>query len=269
MEATKLPAIEINNLSYSFGESDILHNINISFAKNNFYSIIGPNGSGKTTLLKNLGRALEPSKKTVFIENNDILDFKNKALAKKLAVVPQNTILDFDFSALDIVLMGRSPYISRFQDESKEDYAIVKKAMEMTNTWPLKDKYMNQLSGGEQQRLLIARALAQDTDIILLDEPISHLDIQHQVEILDTMRSLNKKVTVIAVLHDLNLAAQFSDYLILINKGSIVAEGTPEKVLTEANIKKVYNINICMIKNPVTGKPHIIPISKQLKKNLY
>ncbi len=262
MEVIDFPEVKIQNLNFSFEENAILNNINMDFMKNRFYSILGPNGSGKTTLLKNLGKTLETNKKTIFIENNDILDFKNKTLAKKLAVVPQNTILDFDFSALDIVLMGRSPYISRFQEESKEDYDIAKSAMKATNTWSLRGKYMNQLSGGEQQRVIISRALAQDTDIILLDEPISHLDIHHQIEILDTIKSLSKRATVIAVLHDLNLAAQYSDYLVLVNKGSIAFQGTVEEVLTEENIKEVYDINVCMIKNPVTGKPHIIPIAK-------
>lgn len=266
MDAANFPVVKVKNLCCSFGEKEILHNINIDFSKGGFYSIIGSNGSGKTTLLKNIASSLAPNKNTVFIEGMDVLNFKNKALAKKLSVVPQNTSLDFDFSVLDIVLMGRNPYISRFQDESKEDYNIAKEAMKMTSTWELKDKCINQLSGGEQQRVIIARALAQDTDIILLDEPISHLDIYHQVEILDTIKSINKKVTVIAVLHDLNLAAQYSDYLVLINKGSIVALGTPEEVLTEENIKKVYNINICIINNPVTGKPHIIPITKTINK---
>ncbi|AKA70892.1 MULTISPECIES: ABC transporter ATP-binding protein [Clostridium] len=260
MEAIDFPEIRVNNLSCSFENNEVLHNININFEKNKFYSILGPNGSGKTTLLKKLGKTLEAEKKTIFIENKDVIDFKNKALAKKLAVVPQNTISDFDFSALDIVLMGRAPYISRFREESKKDYDIAKNAMKITNTWHFHDKCINQLSGGEQQRVVIARALAQDTDIILLDEPISHLDIQHQIEILDTIKSLSKKVTIIAVLHDLNLAAQYSDYLILVNKGSISFQGIPEEVLTEQNIKKVYNINMCMIKNPVTGKPYIIPI---------
>lgn len=262
METLDFTSVKLNNLSCNLGEKEILHNINIDFSKNNFYSILGPNGSGKTTLLRNIGKALTPSKKTIFIENKDILDFTNKALAKKLAVVPQNTILNFDFSALDIVLMGRYPYIPRFQDESKKDYDIAKHAMEMTDTWHLRDKCINELSGGEQQRVVIARALAQETDIILLDEPISHLDIHQQIEILDTIKSLSKKVTIIAVLHDLNLAAQYSDYLVLLNNGSIVFQGTAEEVLTGENIKEVYDIDVCMIKNPVTGKPHIIPITK-------
>lgn len=262
MEALDSCSIKLNNLSCNLGDKEILHSISIDFTKNKFYSILGPNGSGKTTLLRNIGKALTPSKKTVFIESKDILDLTNKALAKKLAVVPQNAILSFNFSALDIVLMGRYPHIPRFQDESKKDYEIAKHAMEMTDTWHLHNKCINELSGGEQQRVVNARALAQETDIILLDEPISHLDIHQQIEILNTIKLLSRKVTVIAVLHDLNLAAQYSNYLVLVNNGSIAFQGTSDQVLTEKNIKEVYDINVCIIKNPVTGKPLIIPITE-------
>lgn len=253
-------AIKVQDLTYSCDKSEILHNINIDFKENKFYSIIGPNGSGKTTLLKNISKILKPQKKTIFIEDMDVLSLKNKFLAKRLAVVPQTTSIDFDFSALDVVLMGRTPYIPKFKNESDKDYDIAKEAMEMTNTWELRDKPINKLSGGERQRVIIARAITQRTDIILLDEPISHLDIHNQIEILNTIKSLNNKLTVIAVLHDLNLAIQYSDYLILMDNGSIVTQGTPDEVITEKNIKKVYKIDICMIKNPLNGKPYIIPI---------
>ncbi|OAA92789.1 heme ABC transporter ATP-binding protein [Clostridium coskatii] len=263
MNNSNLCAIEVKNLNYSFDEVDILHDINIDFKKNKFYSIIGPNGSGKTTLLKNIAKTLKPYKSTVFIKDKDILDLKSKALARKLAVVPQNSNLDMDFSVQDIVLMGRAPYFSKLQSESESDYNIAKQAMEVTNTWRFRDKFINQLSGGEKQRVLIARALTQDTDIILLDEPISNLDIYHQIEILDNVKSLSKKITVIMVLHDLNFAAQYSDHVILVNSGRVVMQGTPREVLTEKNIKKVYKINVCIIKNPVTGKPYIIPIGQE------
>ncbi|RMD01876.1 heme ABC transporter ATP-binding protein [Clostridium autoethanogenum] len=263
MNNSNLCAIEVKNLNYSFDEVNILHDINIDFKKNKFYSIIGPNGSGKTTLLKNIAKTLKPYKSTVFIKDKDILDLKSKALARKLAVVPQNSDLNMDFSVQDIVLMGRAPYFSKLQSESENDYVIAKHAMEMTNTWKFHDKYINQLSGGEKQRVLIARALTQDTDIILLDEPISNLDIYHQIEILDNVKSLSKKITVIMVLHDLNFAAQYSDHVILVNSGRVVVQGAPQEVLTEKNIKKVYKINVCIIKNPVTGKPYIIPIGQE------
>lgn len=262
MKEDKDYCIQIDNLNYNFEDKNILKNINIKFKKNKFYSIIGPNGSGKTTFLKSLSKLLDPPKNSVFIDKTDINKLKSKQLARKLSLVPQNTMLDFDFSSLDIVLMGRSPYIDRFHSESKADLQIAENAMKLTNTWMLKDKNINSLSGGEQQRVLIARSIAQDTDILLLDEPISHLDIYHQVEFLDTLKFLNKSITVIAVLHDLNLAAQYSDYLILVHKGNIVASGSPEEVLTKKNIKEVYNMDVCLLENPMTGSPHIIPISK-------
>lgn len=262
MSNSTLCAIEVKKLNYSFDGIDILHDINIDFKKNRFYSIIGPNGSGKTTLLKNIARTLKPYKNTVFIKDKDVLNLKNKELARKLAVVPQDSNLDINFSALDIVLMGRAPYFSKFQEESKNDYAIAKHAMELTNTWKFRDKSINQLSGGERQRVLIARALTQDTDVILLDEPISNLDIHHQIEILDTIKSLSKKITVIMVLHDLNFAAEYSDCIILVNSGRVVIQGNPREVFTEENIKKIYKINVCMVENPVTGKPYIIPIGR-------
>ncbi|AYD39950.1 ABC transporter ATP-binding protein [Clostridium fermenticellae] len=260
-------AIDIKDLHFSFDKTEILHKININFTKNKFYSIIGPNGSGKTTLLKNISKILKPTTKSIFLDNIDILDFKNSSLARKLAVVPQNTTIDFDFTALDIVLMGRSPYLSRFESESKKDYRLAKNAMNMTNTWQLRDKIINQLSGGEKQRVLIARALAQNTDIILMDEPISHLDLHHQIEILDTIKLLTKSITIVAVLHDLNLASQYSDYIILMDNGSIITSGTPDEVITEKNIKGVYKIDMCMIKNPINNRPHIIPFTSKKNTN--
>lgn len=265
MNKSKAYSIQVQNLAYSYDDKDILKNLNIDFEENKFYSIIGPNGSGKTTFIKNLSKILEPKKNSILIEDKDIVSYKNKELAKKVSTVPQNTILDFDFSALDIVLMGRSPYISRFQSEKDKDIEIVKNSMEMTNTWHLREKNISSLSGGEQQRVLIARAIAQDTNIILLDEPISHLDLYHQVELLDTIKFLNRNITVIAILHDLNLAAQYSDYILLMNKGKIIAKGTPEEVVTKRNIKEAYNIDVHLLKNPSNGRPYIIPVSRSSK----
>lgn len=259
--------IVLNNLNFSYNEKHILKNINISFERNKFYSILGPNGSGKTTLLKNILKALPTTDKTIYIDAFDINNYKNKDLAKKMSSVPQNTNLEFDFTSFDVVLMGRSPHLKRFERESNKDYEIVREAMEITNTWHLKDKYINQLSGGERQKVIIARALAQESSIILLDEPISNLDIQNQIEIMDTLKFLNRDVTIISVLHDLNLAAQYSDYILLLKNGEIFFKGTPEKVLSVNNLKYVYDVNTYIIKNPVTGKPHIIPISKNFLYN--
>ncbi|QXM06852.1 heme ABC transporter ATP-binding protein [Crassaminicella indica] len=254
--------IEIDHLNWSFGENNILKNISVKIAEKKFTCIIGPNGSGKSTLLKNILKLLSPHKKSIYIYSEDVVNLKYKDLARKIAAVPQNTMVDFDFTVMDIVLMGRSPHLKRFEVESEEDFQIVKKAMQLTNTWHLKDRGIHKISGGERQRVIIARALAQQSQILILDEPISNLDIHHQIEVLNIAKELctNKNITVLAVLHDLNFAIQYSDYLILLNKGEIIAEGLPEQVITKKNIKKVYNIDVYMMKNPITGKPHIIPI---------
>ena len=263
-------SIEIENLSYSFGDQKVLENIDILIKKNKFYSIIGPNGSGKTTLLKNISKTLEPDINTLFINGIDVAKMKNKQLAKNVSVVPQNTQIDFEFPVIDVVLMGRTPYLGRFEIESQKDFEIAKKAMKTTNTWELRDKKVNQLSGGESQRVVIARAIAQQTGILLLDEPIASLDIHHQIELMDTLKALNEKegATIVAVMHDLNLAAQYSDFLFLLDKGKLIIAGKPEDVLTIENIKKVYNMEFCMIENPMTGKPYIIPNSNQFNIDL-
>lgn len=256
--------VSLNNLNWSFGNTHILKNISANIGENKFTCIIGPNGSGKSTLLKNILKILEPEENSIFVYNKDILNYKYKDLSKKIASVPQNTMIDYDFSVIDIVLMGRSPHLRRFQVEGEEDFKIARKAMEMTDTWHLRERSINTLSGGERQRVIIARALAQQSDILVLDEPISNLDIQHQINLLNITKelSINENITIIAVLHDLNFAIQYSDYLILIHEGKIVDEGLPEEVITHDNIKRVYDIDIHIMNNPITGKPHIIPITK-------
>lgn len=256
--------IDIRDLSWQYGNEKILKDLNIKIHKSKFYSIIGPNGSGKTTLIKNISKTLESGIDTIFIDGKDVTKINNKELAQKISVVPQNTEIEFDFSVMDIVLMGRTPYLKKFQNETVDDVNIAKKAMELTNTLKLREKKINQISGGERQRVIIARALTQQTDIVLLDEPISHLDINHQIESLNTLKYLsNKGTTIITVMHDLNLAAQYSNYLILLKDGKLIALGKPEEVITKENLEKVYNMEICIIKNPVTQKPHVIPVSDQ------
>ncbi len=259
----KYPVV-VKDLDWNFGDNEVLKQVNIRIEKRKLYCIIGPNGSGKTTLLKNISKALETKKEKVFIDDTDLCDLKNRDIAKKLSCVPQSTNIDFEFTVMDIVLMGRSPYIKRFQSESTRDIEAARMAMESTNTWHLKDKSINSLSGGEKQRVIVARALAQETGIMLLDEPVSQLDIHHQVELMDNLRFLieDKGITVMAILHDLNLAANFGDSLILLNEGRVVCQGSAEVVLTPENIEKVYRMRVKVIKNPVNGKPLVIPASE-------
>lgn len=260
--------IDIHDLDYTVGLSHILEGINVSFERGKFIGIIGPNGSGKTTLLRHISAWLKPKRNSVIINGKDVLSFSDRELSRQMALVAQSTKVEFEFTAMDIVLMGRSPYVSRFEDEGEEDLRIAKEAMEATRTWHLRDRTVNSLSGGELQRVMVARALAQNTDILLMDEPISHLDIQHQIQILDLARKLQmeKGLTVVIVLHDLNLAAQYCDEFILLHNGRIYCSGPADKVLTEENIREVYGIDIYVMKNPVNGSPLIIPISPLLEK---
>jgi len=258
----KLPVV-IKDLFFSYNDKEVLRGISLSFERNRFYSIIGPNGCGKTTLLKNISKNLDQNTGVILIENQDLNKLKTKEVARFISYVPQNTAIDFDFTAQDIVLMGRSPYLKLFQQESEKDLEIAEKAMKATNTWHIKNMNINEISGGEKQRVIIARALAQQTGIMLMDEPISQLDIHHQIELMDTIKSLvnTSDVTVVAVLHDLNIAAQYSDEIILMNEGKIFAKGSPESVITEENLMEVYKLKTSIIRNPITGKPHVLPLS--------
>lgn len=255
-------AITVQGLSFAFEQEKILKDIDLKIDKGKFYSILGPNGSGKTTLIKNICKTLSTKYGSIYVGEKDIKRLGSREMAKEMALVPQNTTVEFDFSALDIVLMGRTPYISRFSRESEEDLNIARNAMEATNTWQFQHKSINSLSGGERQRVIVARAITQATDIILLDEPISSLDIYHQVEILNTLKELNlkKSITIIAVLHDLNLAAAYSDQIIMMHQGRIHSQGEPEKILDKEKVKEVYGIDVHIIKNPVSGKPHVITL---------
>jgi len=256
--------INVSNLTFTYGNENILHQLNFDIARSSFISIVGPNGSGKSTLLKNLSASLIPQKGVVLLEHQDIFKINRKVFARQVAVVPQETGADFDFSVLDTVLMGRMPHQKRFAGDSEKDMAIARWAMELTNTWYLRERLITNLSGGERQRVIVARALTQEPRILLLDEPTSHLDIQHQYELLELLETLNrtKQLTVVAVLHDLNLAAQFSQKVMLLKQGKIVAFGEPAQVLTLHNIRSVYKIEVVTMANEITGRFNIIPLGK-------
>lgn len=260
--------IEIKNLSFSIDDKTILNNICINIKEGSFCSIIGPNGSGKTTLLKNISAIYKPQEKKAFIDGQDVNSFTSRELGKKLSLVKQHVDSDFDFNVMDMVLMGRIPHIKRFSSEGLRDIEIAENAMKMTNVFHLKDKNIRFLSGGEKQRVMIARSIAQEAKILLLDEPTSHLDIHYQLEILDTIKKLNKEcgITVAAVLHDLNLASQYSDYLVLVNNGEVAACGKPEEVLKKDILSKVYNVEMMIFENPINKKTLIIPVSSRLKQ---
>jgi len=263
-----LVTLRISGVDCYYGSIKALDNVNFSVREGEFVGILGPNGSGKTTVLRAISRTLKPRVGTVFLDDTNIYDMENREVSKNVAVVPQETIATFDFTALDIVLMGRNPYIDRFRQESREDLAITKRVMELTNTWNFAERPVNELSGGEKQRVIIARALTQEPKILLLDEPTTHLDISNQLEIMDLLKQLckTKKLLIVAVFHDFNLAARYCDSIILLNDGKIVAVGESNETLTSENVRKVFSVDTIVKKHPVTGFFHVIPISRPINQ---
>jgi iron complex transport system ATP-binding protein len=262
----EIMSISIEGLDFSYGDKQIFNDFNLKLEKGKFYSIVGPNGSGKSTLVKLIVNVLSPSTGKILINGKDKSKLKARERAKLIAYIPQESIYDFDFTASEVVLMGRSPHKNRFEPENSYDFRITEKVMRMTETWELRDSRINNLSGGEQQRVTVARAMAQETGIILLDEPVSHMDIRHQVDMLEIFSKMTGEHTIIAVMHDLNIAAVYSDYMIMLNEGKLATMGTPSEVLTESMVKNVYGIDTYIIEDPIHKTPHLISISGSRKQ---
>ena len=260
--------LRIDNIACRYESTNVLEDINFSATAGDFIGFIGPNASGKTTLLKSISKILKPHTGVVLLNERDVYTLKSTEMAKNLAVVPQESVISFAFTTLEIVLMGRTPHLNRFEVEGTKDLIIAKKAMQLTNSWHLRERPIDTLSGGEKQRVIIARALAQEPKVLLLDEPTGHLDINHQIEILDLIKRLNKEeeMIVIAVFHDLNIASQYCQRLILLNKGRIFAAGRASDVLTRENIEKVYGIKVTLKRDDVSGKLIIHAQRKRMTK---
>ena len=245
-----------------YGDREILKGFSAKIDRGEFVGLIGANGAGKSTLLKCLSGLLPVTDGRILVEGRDNAALKQRERARMVAVVPQSFAIDYDFLVEEIVLMGRNPYLSYRDRESERDYAIVEEAMKMTGTLSFKGRLFNELSGGEKQRVIIARAIAQEPDIILLDEPTSALDIHHQIEVMELIEHLNKKrgVTVVAVLHDVNLASRYCGRLIMLQGGQVLADGVPSAVVVEENLRHIYKMKMVVRENPMFNKPEIIPI---------
>jgi iron complex transport system ATP-binding protein len=257
--------LEINNLTCGYDSKFILQDIDFKVENKELMGIIGPNGSGKTTLLRAITKVLKPKKGEIFFEGENIWQMEFRDLAKKIAAVSQNLVLN-QMTVEEFVLLGRIPHYQRFQFlETKEDLEIAEKSLELTDIFKLKDRAISEISGGERQLALIARALAQEPKLLLLDEPTAHLDIAHQVKILDLIKRLNKEfgLTVMMVLHDLNLASEYCQRLVLINEGRIYKIGTPFEVLNYKIIEEVYKTMVVVEKNPISFKPYILVVSEE------
>jgi len=254
--------LDICGVECYYGSVKVLENVSFTIGSGELVGLLGPNGSGKTTLLKAISGALRPKAGAVYLNEAEIFGMKSREVARNIAVVPQNTDVNFDFTALDIVLMGRHPRLSRFKLEGEKDLTVAKNAMELTNTWHLAERRISELSGGERQRVIIARALAQEPKVLLLDEPTTHLDINSQLEIMDLLKELciQRGLILLTVFHDFNLAARYCDAIILLNKGKIVSIGRVDEALTSENIKKVFQVDAVVKKHPLTNSLYVIPL---------
>lgn len=251
--------LTINKLSFNYDGIQVLKDVAMEVKLGEMLGIVGPNGSGKSTLLKCINRILKTKQNTVLIDGKDTSQINLKELSKIMGYVPQNSASTFPFTVFDLVLMGRKPYIH--WSLSERDNEIVAEMLDFLGIGELAMRHYDELSGGEQQKVIIARALAQQPRFLLLDEPTSSLDIKHQLEILCILRSLAKTrhCSVIVAMHDLNLASRFSDSMLMLKQGCIFAVGTPDAVLTEENIETVYGVKT-RVTTAVLGRPQVTPL---------
>ena len=233
--------IHAENVELSFGSTQILNQIGIDVRSQEFVGVIGPNGSGKSTFLKCIYRVLKPDGGDILLDDAPISAFSVRETAKRLAVLSQHNYYNFEFTVRDIVLMGRSPHKRMMERDTKADFDIVEDSLRRVGMLGFIDRIFSTLSGGEQQRIILARALAQQTECLILDEPTNHLDIKYQLQILDVVKKLG--VTVLAAFHDLNIAAMYCDRIFAVDGGRVVASGTPREVLTPALIRRLYEVD--------------------------
>jgi iron complex transport system ATP-binding protein len=257
--------IEVQSVSFRYHEDWVLRDLSFRIEKGEFVGVIGPNGSGKTTLLKILYRLLSPQSGEIRLDGVSLKKMPRTDIAKKVAVVAQETQLLFPFRVMEVVLTGRSPHLGHQMFESRKDIEVAKKAMAWTDVLPFAERPIDELSGGERKRVFIARALAQEPRIILLDEPTASLDIHHQIDFLDLILTLNreKNLTIVMASHDMNLAAEFCDRLILLKNGKVFMIGAPGEVITRENIENVYGCKVWVDQNPISKLPRITLLKKE------
>lgn len=254
--------LDIQEAFAGYGEKSVLNGISITVREGEFVALIGANGAGKSTLLKCISGLLPLKGGKITICGKDTRELKPKERARMVAVVPQSYSVEYDFTVEDVVAMGRYPYQGIGRKESREDVIAVRQAMKATNTLEFRKRLYNELSGGEKQRVILARALAQQPRIILLDEPTSALDIHHQTEVMELITQMNqeKKMTVLSVLHDVNMASRYCGRMVLLQEGKAAADGAPSAVVTRKNMEKLYHMKLFIRENPLFHKPEILPI---------
>lgn len=259
--ALAAPAISTDRLSLAYADASVTADLDIALARGQVTAIVGPNGCGKSTILRGLARLLRPSTGAVYLHGQDIQRLPVKALARQLTSLPQSPEIPSGVTVWDLVGYGRFPHQGLLRSRSTSDLESMEWAVEVTGLQPLRDRAVDTLSGGERQRAWIAMALAQKTDVLLLDEPTTFLDIHYQIDVLSLVRRLNHEhgITVGWVLHDLNQAAAYSDRIIMLRQGRVVVEGPPHQVMTPTAIKEVFGIDCCVIDHPLGNTPICLP----------
>jgi len=255
--------LEVENVLWGADGRKILRGVSLEVGAGEVVGLIGPNGSGKTSLLRCVYKVLKPQAGLISLGEEDVLRTSVRRMARRTAVVPQETPGEFDFTVREIVAMGRSPHKGLFERETAEDREIVEDSLTRVGMLPFTDRQFRTLSGGEKQKVLVARALAQRASLLVLDEPTNHLDVGHQLEILGLVKSL--RVSTLAALHDLNLAALFCDRIYVLSGGEVFASGTPDGVLRPELIQTVYGVASEVRTHPATGKPHVAFLPESLR----
>ncbi len=261
--------IQAENLSLGYDSgANIIHQLTLTLTPGHITALVGPNGCGKSTLLRGLSRLLKPAHGAVYLDGQDIHAMKAKDLARQLGILPQAPTAPEGLTVHELVAQGRYPHQNWFQQWSGDDERIVAEALEQTNLTLFADRPVDTLSGGQRQRAWIAMALAQQTNVLLLDEPTTYLDLAHQIDVLDLLAELNEQGrTIVMVLHDLNQAARYADTIVALRGGQIVAQGTPDQVITSENILQVFGLDADVIVDPVTGTPLCVPIGRRGGRN--
>jgi iron complex transport system ATP-binding protein len=258
-------SLEADHLSLGYGAVPVVGDLSLTVPSGRVTTIVGANACGKSTLLRGLARLLRPTAGRVLLDGRSIHDLPTREVATRMGLLPQSPVAPEGLTVVDLVGRGRYPHQGWFRQWSPQDEAAVAAALEATGTVGLARRTVDELSGGQRQRVWIAMALAQETDVLLLDEPTTFLDVAHQVDVLDLLVDLNRRrgTTVVAVLHDLNLAARYSDHMVAMKAGEVVACGEPREVVTEATIGHVFDMRCAVVEDPVSGTPLVIPIGRR------
>jgi iron complex transport system ATP-binding protein len=261
--------LNAQNLTLAYENATIINGLSIHIANGSVTALVGPNGCGKSTLLRGLSRLLKPRHGSVILDSHDIWKLPTKELAKRLGILPQNPVAPEGLTVHELVAQGRYPHQSWLQQWSHEDEKVTCDALDITNMTEFADRPVDTLSGGQRQRAWIAMALAQDSDLVLLDEPTTFLDLAYQLDVLDLLSELNQErgKTIVMVLHDLNHACHYADHLIAMVKGSIVAQGKPSEIVTEKMVNEVFGVNCTIIPDPHSGTPLVVPIGRIKRKH--